>query len=115
MHSDLPGLINHVIAVCDSPLLRMDEDPRHIYRSILPFLPPSSPILVHYNKLSDIRVLQVRSRKKKQNIFHVFRRGDPPISAITCTALSDDGHRVALGFDDGVVEVVDTELGTTVS
>ena len=112
----MPRLINHVIAVCDSPpLLNADEDPRHIYRSILPFLPPSSPILVHYNKLSDFRVLQVRSRKKKQNIFHVFRRGDPPIPAITCTALSDDGHRVALGFHNGVVEVVDTELGTTVS
>ena len=108
----MPRLIDHVIAVCDSPLLGADKDPRLIYRSILPFLPPSSPILVHYNKLSDIRVLQVRSRTKKQN---VFRHGDPPISAITCTALSDDGHRVALGFDDGVVEVVDTELGTTVS
>ena len=46
---------------------------------------------------------------------NVFRRGDPPISVVTCTALSDDGHRVALGFDDGVVEVVDTELGTTTS
>ena len=41
-----------------------------------------------------------------------FQRGDPCIS---CTALSNDGHRVALGFDDGVVEVVDTELGTTIS
>ena len=60
--------------------------------------------------LSDpIRVLRVRSRKKRN------QRGDPFISAITCTALSDDGHRVALGFDDGVVEVVDAELGTTIS
>ena len=115
----MPRLIKDVISACDTlPLLGADKDPRHIYRSILPFLPPSSPILVHYNRLSDpIRVLRVRvhSRKKKQNIFHVFRRGDPPISAITCTALSDDGHRVALGFHNGVVEVVDTELDTTVS
>ena len=108
----MPRLINHVIALCDSPLLGADNDPRHIYQSILPFLLPSSPILVHYNRLSDIRVLRLPSRKKKQNI---FRRGDPPISAITCAALSDDGRRVALGFCDGTVEVVDTELGTTVS
>ena len=94
----------------------LDEDPRHIYRSILPFLPPSSPILVHYNKLSDpIRVLRVRSRKKQTNKFLFFRRGSPPISAVTCTALSDDGRWVALGFHNGVVEVVDAELGTTVS
>ena len=111
MHSDLPRLINDIIGVFDaSPLLRADWDPRHIYRSILPFLPPSSPILIHYNNLSDpIRVLRVRSQNNK------FQRGDPPISAITCTALSGDGHRVALGFDDGVVEVVDAELGTTIS
>ena len=74
---------------------------------MLPFSPPSSPILVHYNNLSDpIKVLRVRSQNNK------FQRGDPPI---TCTALSGDGHRVALGFDDGVVEVVDAELGTTIS
>ena len=43
-----------------------------------------------------------------------FQRGDPPISAVTCTALSDDGHRIAIGFDDGVMEVVDTELAATI-
>ena len=53
-----------------------------------------------------MKVLQVRSQNNK------LQRGDPPI---TCTALSDDGHRVALGFHNGVVEVVDTELGTTIS
>ena len=57
----------------------------------------------------------MHNRRKQTNKFHVFRRGSPPISAITCTALSDDGHRVALGFHNGVVEVVDTQLGTTVS
>ena len=104
-------------AFCDfSRLLGADKDSRHIYRSILPFLPPSSPILVHYNHLSDIRVLRVYSRKiRGKNKFHVLWRGDPPISAVTCTALSDDGHRIALGFDNGVVEVVDTELGTAIS
>jgi len=98
-------------------------DPRHIYRSILPFLPPSSPILVHYNKLSDIKVLRVRSQNNKRHVppeaptppNNVPRHGDPPIFAIACTALSDDGRRVALGFHDGVVEVVETELGTTIS
>ena len=79
----------------------MNRDPRHIYRSILPFLPPSSPIAVHYNNLSDIKVLRVCSQNNK------FQRGDPPI---TCTALSGDGHRVALGFDNGVVEVVDATM-----
>ena len=103
----MPRLLNDVIGVFGaSRLFGADKDPRHIYRSILPFLPPSSPILVHYNKLSDIKVLRVCSRSNN------FQRGD---SAIACTALSDDGHRVALGFDDGVVEVVDTALGTTIS
>ena len=107
VHSDMPRLINDVIGVFDSG---MWSGPRHIYRSMLPFLPRSSPILVHYNELSDpIRVLRVRSRNNK---FNVPRLDAPPI--ITCTALSDDGRRVALGFHDGVVEVVDTELGTTI-
>ena len=109
-YSDLPGLVDNVIRVFGaSHLFDMGEDPRHIYRSMLPFLPPSSPILVHYKKLSDIRILRVCSQNNN------FQRGDPPISSITCSALSDDGHRVALGFDDGVVEVVDTELATTIS
>ena len=116
VHSDLPRLVDDVIGVFRaSPLLGKDKDPRHIYRSILPFLPPSSPILVHYNNLSDIRVLRVCSRTNEDNKFHVLRRGDTPISAVTCAALSDDGHRVALGFHDGVVEVVDTERDTTIS
>ena len=104
----MPRLLEDVISVFGpSPLLRGDWEPRHIYRSTLPFLPPSSPILVHYNNLSDpIKVLRVRSQNNK------FQHGDLPV---TCTALSGDGHRVALGFDDGVVEVVDTELGTTIS
>ena len=106
----MPRLLNDVIRVCRaSPLSRANWDPRHIYRSILPFLPPLSPILVHYNKLSDpIRILRVFSQNTVQ-------RGDPPVSAITCTALSDGGHRIALGFDDGVVEIVDTELAITIS
>ena len=109
-HSDLPRLVNDVIRVFgDFPVLRANWDPRHIYRSMLPFLPPSSPILVHYNKLSDIKVLRVRSRNSN------FQRGDPRISAITCTALSEDGRRAAIGFHNGVVEVVDAELGTTIS
>ena len=102
----MPRLVKDVIT---SPLLRAGWDPRQIYRTILPFLPPSSPILVHYNNLSDIKVLQVCSQNNK------FQRSNSPISAITCTALSGDGHQVALGFDDGVVEVVDVELGTTIS
>ena len=118
VHSDLPRLLNNVIGA-----FRVFRDPRHIYQSMLPFLPPSSPIIVHYSKLSDpIRVLRVRSRNKVHVLPEVPsppnnapRRGDPPISAITCTALSEDGHRVARGFHDGVVEVVDTELGTTIS
>ena len=107
----MPRLVDDVIGVFHaSPLLGKDKDPRHIYRSILPFLPPSSPILVHYNTLSDpIKVLRVCSRHNN------FQCGDPPTSTVTCTALSDDGHRIALGFNDGVVEVVDTELGTTIS
>ena len=109
-HSDLRRLLNDVIRVFRaSRLFGSGQDPRHIYRSILPFLPPSSPIHVHYNKLSDIRVLRVRSPKTKN------QRGNPSISAITCTALSDDGHQVALGFDDGVVGVVNVELGTAIS
>ena len=108
VHSDLPRLIGHVIGVFG--VSDADEEPRHIYRSMLPFLPPSSPILVHYDKLSDpIQVLRVCSQNNS------FQRGDPPISSIRCTALSDDGHRVALGFDDGVVEVVDAGLGTVIS
>ena len=111
--------MNDVIAVCDaSRLFRAHQDPRHIYRSILPFLPPSSPILVHYKQLSDIRVLQVRNRNLPEAPSppnNVPSRGDPPISTITCAALSDDGRRVALGFHNGVVEVVDTELDTTIS
>ena len=110
VHSDLPRLLNDVIRVCRaSPLSRANWDPRHIYRSILPFLPPLSPILVHSNKPSDIKVLRMRSRNNN------FQRGDPHISAVTCAALSEDGRQVALGFDDGVVEVVDTELATTIS
>ena len=118
VHSDLARLVKDIIGVLGtSPLIQADWDPRHIYRSIPPFLPPSSSILVHYNNLSDpIRVLRVCSRTNEDNNnFHVLRRGDTPISAVTCTALSGDGHRVALGFDNGVVEVVDTELGTTFS
>ena len=113
MHSDLPRLLYDVIAV--SRLLDADKDPRNIYRSILPFLPPSSPILVHYNNLSDIKVLRMHSREKQiiKAPFLWFNLQRTP--AITCTALSDDGHRVALGFEDGDVEVVDIELGTTVS
>ena len=107
----MPRLVNDVIDVFGaSPLLGADRDPGHIYRSILPFLPPSSPILVHYNHLSDpIKIFRVRSRN------NIFQRGDPPTSTVTCTALSDDGHRIAIGFDDGVVEVVDTALATTIS
>ena len=121
-HSDLPRLLNDVIAICDgSRLFHRDEDPRHIYRSILPFLPPSSPILVHYKKLSDpIRVFRVRSRNNEVLLGmpsppnNIPQPGNPPIPAITCTALSEDGHRVALGFHNGVVEVVDIN-GTTIS
>ena len=90
-----------------SRLFSVIKDPRHIYQSILPFLPPSSPIHVHYNKRSDpIQILRVCSQSNN------LKR---PPTPIRCTALSDDGRRVALGFDDGVVEVVDTELGTTIS
>ena len=117
VHSDLARLLDDVMRVFGaSRLFGADQDPRHIYQSILPFLPPSSPILVHYNALSDIRVLRVRSRKTRKNKkSHVLQRGDPPVYAVTCTALSDDGHWIALGFDDGVVQVVDTERGTTIS
>ena len=108
VYSDLPRLVNDVIRVFgDSHVFGAEQDPRHIYRSILPFLPPSSPILVHYNMLSDpIKVLRMGSRNNS------FQRGDP---RITCTALSDDGRRVALGFHNGVVEVVDTQLNTMTS
>ena len=109
----MPRLLSDTIAVFTASALLHADDCHHIYRSTLPFLPPSSPIFVHYNKLSDIQVLRVRGRNKQTN--NVFGRGSPPTSAITCTALSDDGRRVALGFHNGVVEVVDTELGTTVS
>jgi len=38
-----------------------------------------------------------------------------PIPPIACTTLSDDGRRVALGFRDGVIQVVDAELGVSIS
>jgi hypothetical protein len=116
-------LLNDVITICRDPRIerRYSPDPRHIYRSILPFLPLSSPIRTHYNKLSDpVRLLRVDGRIDKLHApplqsNNALTRDDELIIPITCAALSDDGHQVALGFCDGVVEVVDAELGVRVS
>ena len=131
--ADLPRLLNDTISLCRDPRLghgtgieysRDESDPRHIYRSIIPFLPPSSPILSNYNELSDsIRVLRVDRRIEELHIpFGASLQSSdvPPdeghsTTLITCAALSDDGCQVALGFCDGVVEVVDAELGARVS
>ena len=134
--ADLPRLLNDLISLCHDRLLGHGgypdygdygdySDPRHIYRSILPFRSPLSPVLAYYNELSDpIRVLRVDRRRI--NPLHIplnvsLRSNDAPSDEdrsailVACAALSDDGHRVALGFCDGVVEVVDAELGVRVS
>jgi hypothetical protein len=122
INADLPRLLRDVIAVCRDPRLKVD--PRHLYRSILPFLPGSSRVLAYYNKLSDpIRVLRVDGGNHKirppLNITpqpnKVPKRDDAPTTPIACVALSDDGLQVALGFRNGVVEVVDVERGVMTS
>jgi WD40 repeat protein len=96
----------------------LGSDPREIYRSILPFLPPSSPVRALYGNLSDTQVLRVRNRIDKLHVLSNPPRQSNksiPIPPIACTALSDDGNRVALGFRDGVIQVVDAELGVSIS
>jgi len=86
----------------------------HIYRSILPFLPLSSPVATCYRKLSDpIRVVRVRGGNYKCHIPSIITTS--PVTPIACATLSDDGRWVALGFCDGVVEVVDAKLGARIS
>jgi len=90
-----------------------DGDPREMYRSILPFLPPSSPLRTFYGRFSDpIRVLRVDNRIDKLHIPSKQPANDGPIA---CAALSDDGRQVALGFLDGVIQVVDVEIGVSIS
>jgi hypothetical protein len=121
INADLPRLLRGAIAVCYDFRLRVDR--RHMYRSILPFLPPSSPVFGYYNKLSDpIRVLRVGESYKDHvpsNITpqpnEVLKGNDTPTTPTACAALSDDGRQVALGFRDGVVEVVDVERGVVTS
>jgi hypothetical protein len=99
----LPRLLDDVI-----PITRFTGDPREIYRSILPFLPSSSPVLAYYNKLSDpVRILRVPLL-----VNEVLPHDEEPIA---CAALSDDGRHVALGFSDGATEVVDAELGDRIT
>jgi hypothetical protein len=126
INADLPRLLNDAIAIARdyrlSPRKATWEHgqmyflphARHIYRSIVPFLPLSSPVLAYYNKLLDpIRVLRVDGGNYKPAVpSNVTPQSDTPIA---CATLSDDGCRVALGFRDGVVEVVDTELGVKIS
>jgi hypothetical protein len=94
-------------------------DPREMYRSSLPFLPPSSPVRALYGNLSDpIQVLRVRNRIDKLHVLSntsQLSNKSTPIPPIACTTLSDDGRRVALGFRDGVIQVVDAELGVSIS
>lgn len=129
VNADLLRLVDDAITICCDPRIAPNtsdhtsyytSDPRHIYRSILPFLPPSSPVLAYYNKLSDpVRVLRVDGQINKLGTppstplqsNNALTRNDAPI---TCATLSDDGHHVALGFRSGLVEVVDAELGVRV-
>ena len=100
-------------------LLPLYSGPREIYRSRLPFLPPSSPVRALYGNLSDpIQVLRVRNRIDKLHVLSNTSQPSEkstPIPPIACTTLSDDGRRVALGFRDGVIQVVDAELGVSIS
>jgi len=111
IHADLPRLLDDVIRITEFEW----EDPREIYRSILPFLPPSSPVLAYYNNLSDpVRVLRVPTDASLP-VDEVIPHDEAPIVPIACATLSDDGRRVALGFRDGAVQVVDAELGDRVA
>ena len=106
INADLPRLLDDVI-----PITSFKGDPREIYR-MLPFLPPSSPVLAYYNKLSDpaVRVLRVpvdMSLLVNEDLPH----DEASVAPIACAALSDDGCHVVLGFSDGAVQVVDAELG----
>ena len=116
--ADLLRLLDDVI-----PITRFG-DPREIYRSILPFLPPSSPVLAYYNNLSDpVQVLRVHRPDNKLRVptnasppvDEVLPHDEAPVVSVACAALSDDGHHIALGFSDGAVQVVDAELGHTVA
>ena len=127
----LPRLLNDVIAIFEDRRLckltdvevgmsgesvswEYDIEYHQIYRSILPFLPLSSPVATYYNKLSDpIRVVRVHVGNYKCHVPSIITTS--PITPITCATLSDDGRWVALGFCDGVVEVVDAELGARIS
>jgi hypothetical protein len=119
INADLPRLLDDVV-----PIIHFHGDPREIYRSILPFLPPSSPVLAYYSKLSDsVRVLRVHCPNNKLRaptdaslpFNKVLPHDEAPAAPIACAALSDDGHHVALGFSDGAVQVVDVELCHTIA
>ena len=105
INADLPRLLDDVIPIAD-----FEGDPREIYR-MLPFLPPSSPVLAYYNKLSDpVRVLRVPTDASLP-VHEVLPHDEASVMPIACAALSDDGCHVALGFSDGAIQVVDAELG----
>ena len=114
INADLPRLLRDAIAVCKDPRFKLDR--RHMYRSILPFLPPSSPVFTHYNKLSDLRVYRIEGNDYNVHLPSYVTPQNKVRKAIpiTCTALSDDGRQVALGFRGGV-KVVDAERGVVTS
>jgi hypothetical protein len=102
----LPRLLNEVIAMWHDPGFQLDF--RHIYWSILPFLPPSSLVLAYYKECSD--------PTKKHKVHDVPNpQSHGARIPIACAALSDDDLRVALNFCDGVVEVFNVEHGIKIS
>lgn len=126
INSDLPKLVDEIIAIFDDlRVSRSDKlESRYIYSSILPFLPPSSLVARYYGNLSDpIRLLRVHGGNYKPHVPCIMttlrmrnKALEPaPITPIACAALSNDGRCVALGFCDGIVEVVDAELGAMIS
>ncbi|KAF8324201.1 uncharacterized protein EI90DRAFT_3130180 [Cantharellus anzutake] len=136
----------------------LKSSPWHIYRSVLPFTPPSSPLFKLYGHLSDpIRIFSIagefpgysiplsentlNARKvmeaelpklcekangsrtgktlmdETEGINHKAEFLVPSIrnGIVTAAALSRDGHFIALGFGNGVIEVADIDHHQTTS
>ena len=119
VNAGLPTLLRDVIAVCGD--IRLQVDRRHLHRSVLPFLPPLSLVFAYYNKLSDgIRVLRPKGPNYKIHVPSdiIPQPGNSPNGddiPVTCATISIDGCHLALGFRDGVVEVIDVERSAMTS
>ena len=114
--------------------------PWHVYRSFLPFSRPSSIIHKLYAHLSDPitvfsvsaeftghsiplsedarRVVEARIRKTsglRPDYEAELLNDDIRGGIVTCSALSQDGKYVALGFGNGVIEISDINHSRTIS